>query len=544
LRDGLQDIYLSGLSHGRINPTNMFAREAGSLAVCLGECLTSTPGKYQHHAFETIERMMADPIARGPTTSPEDIYAIGVSLLVMLFGRLPALNMSCQELLQAKIEKGSMMALLTGLKLNSAYSEFFRGLLSDDPSVRWGLDDITHWLSGRRLGSKAAAQPRKAQRAIEFNGKNYMNVRLLAHAMSQQADAGARIIEDGSLDRWLRRSIADDELAEMVTASMSTSVGGSRGGSPAERLVCKVVSTLDPTAPIRFRDISAMPTGVGPYLANLIVKGQSPKTVADLVAAQMINFWSHLPSNFNGENTAIAQVFDGQRMLLDRNQPGFGIERVMYELNLFAPCLSPMLEGRYAITLKHIAEGIEAYAQTVPENEVTREPMDRHIAAFILARHKRMNDRLFPLLDSKAERGMRAVAILNILHELQKKFHNEPMPHTTEWMGRLLIPSLDKIHNKAQREKLQKDLLKASRKGDFELLVSIADDGNIQRQDQENYDRARNEWRYWEHMAKELSSNTAEREASLLLQGRQITAFIGIFAAAAIILISLFLRLF
>lgn len=542
LHDGLRDIYLAGLSHGRINPTNLFSREAGSYTLMLGDSLSTAPGKYQHHGFETIERMMAKPAARGPAASPEDIYAVGVSLLLLLLGKLPALQMQPDALLNAKIEKGSMMALLSGMKLGSAYGEFFRGVLADDPALRWDLDDIGHWLGGRRMGNKSSGQIKKAQRTLEFNGQNYINLRLLTHAMSQNPDAAARLIEDGSLDRWLRRSISDEDSANALQEAISSAATISRGGTPAERLAARACITLDPAAPIRFRDVSGMPTGMGGMLASLMMAGQQPRSIADIISAQLVSFWSHRPSNFNGENTAVAQIFEGQRMLLERNQPGFGIERVLYELNLHMPCLSPLLEGKYALTLKAVTHGIEEYAATLPEDETTREPMDRHIAAFILARHKRMNDRLFPLLDPKADNGMRAVAILSILAELQKKFHNESMPKTSEWLGRLLLPSLDRYHNRALRERLTKDLKRISRKGDLEALLALIDDGNVQKQDQEAFETARNEWHYWEKIARDLSGNSAAREQAMFNQGRQITAFIGIFAAAVLILVTVYIK--
>lgn len=544
LHDGLRDIYLAGLSHGRINPTNLFMRETGSYAICIGECLSTAPGKYQHHAYETIERMMSTPVARGPAAAPEDIYAVGISLLHLLLGRLPAMQMNAQDMLRAKIEKGTMMAMLSGAKLPSAYSEFFRGVLADDPELRWDLDDISHWLGGRRMGSRPAGQVRKAQRTLDFGGSYYLHPRLLADAMSKQPDAAARIIEDGSLDRWLRRSVGDEAMAESLQEAISTAAGTTRGGTPTERLVARCCVALDPSAPIRFRDLSAMPTGIGAYLASQIASNQSPRTAADIISAQLIGFWSNRPENFNGENTAIAQIFEGQRMLLERNQPGFGIERVLYELNLHMPCLSPMVADLYPLSLKAVTQGVERYASTVPENETTREPMDRHIAAFVLARYRRMNDRLFPLLDPKSNKGQRAVAILSILAELQAKTHNEPMPHTSEWLSRLLLPSLEQYHNKALREKLQKDLVRIARKGDLSALLALIDDSNTLRQDQETFDKARKEWAYWERMARDLSSNTAAREAAMLLQGRQITAFIGIFAASAIVLVSVFVRFF
>ena len=540
LYDALRETYLAGVNHGRVNPTNLYARDASG-TLQLGDCLAGLPGLHQHYAFETIERMMATPAGRGPASASEDIYAMGASLLTLLMGHLPVAGMDLETMLHSKIEKGSLMTLLGGMRLPSAYSELMRGLLADDQKQRWNLDDIGHWLGGRRLGSKPAGQIRKAQRNFDFGGKHYSNPRLLAHAMTKQVDLGARIVEDGSLDRWMRRSIGDEDRAELVAEAASAAAAQQRGGTLQERVATRVSMALDPEAPVRFREIATFPQGVGGQLSQLLLNGQSPKSVADIISAQFVLSWSNAQTDMAGEVTTLTQTFEAQRMLLERNQFGFGIERVAYELNPSLPCLSPLVESYFPLTLKAIAIALEETATTIKEED-KREPMDRHLAAFILSRNRRTNDRLFHLLAPTADAGQRAVAILNILADVQKKFHPEDMPATTLWVAGLLVPSLERFHNRPLREKALKDLKRLSRKGRLEELVQLVDDSNTMRKDNEAFEAACKEYHLWEIRSRELSSNNAAKAKSLLTQGRQVTAFLSAMAAIATLLVAIFLE--
>ena len=541
--EGLRDVYMAGLSHGRINPTNVFVRDVGSGFLQLGECLSTIPGKYQHYAFETIERMMADPAGRGPTRAAEDIYAAGVTLLVFLLGRLPALAWDQATLLHAKLEKGSMMALISGLKLPSAFSEIFRGMLADDINQRWDLDDISHWLGGRRMGSKPAAQIRKAQRLFEIGGKGYNNPRQLAYAMTQNIEQASAAIEDGSIDRWLRRSIGDETLAVTVGEAISSASGIQRGGTPAERLVSRTTIAMDLSAPIRFREVAVTTGGIGTLLAQQMANNQTSRSIADALTAHLPTFWLNAQGVVSGEFTSLQQLFDGCRILLERTQHGFGIERVLYELNASLPCLSPMVESHYPLNLKSLASALEDYASTVGPEETTLEPMDRHIAAFVLTHHRRMNDRLFPLLAKGSEQGQHALAILSILAELQKKFHTDPLPHLGEWISRMLMPATERFSNRATREQVQRDIKRLGRKGDLVGLLALLDDSTRQHADSEGFNEARTEWHKWERIARDMTVHAELRHKAQITISRQITAIAAVASAMIALVITIIVKL-
>ena len=527
LVDGLRDIAFAGCSHGRINVLNLYTLDAMGAQLQFGDFLSVLPGVGQHPAFETAERLMSSPVGRGPTTLADEIYACGVCLLMILVGRLPIVDMGEEEVLRLKLERGSLMTLLHGMRLPSAYSELMRGMLNDDQEQRWSLDDIAHWLSGRRLGSKPATRIRRAQRGLTFAGVGYFNPRTLAHAMSKNPAEAVKIVEDSSLERWVHRSLGDEERSALVAEAVTRAGQITRGGTPAERIVGRVIMALDPYAPVRFRDVFAMPNGIGTLFASRMMRGGSPTNIADFIAGQYLSYWANLAENLSADNFAVAQIFDGMRVLMERTNYGFGIERVLYELNPAMPCISPLIEKHYALSMRALMQALEIEAGREIEHGggEKREPIDRHIAGFILARNRRINDRFFPLLTTKGEPGRRAHAILNIYAELQRKFYPDELPNLASWLVKLLDPVLQRYHNRSLRTQVARDLLRLSRRGDLKAMADLIDDGNLRKEDEDGFAQARRQYWHLEGAIKDLSEG-GERERKLLRQGQQITAFV------------------
>jgi len=143
----LLDMRDADIVHGNIRPSNMFAiGPAGGVdRVILGECL-STPSSYAQPAmFETIERAMADPIGRGPPVIDDDLYALGVSLAVILRHRDPMEGFTDEQIINHKIDQGSYIALTGKDRFSGDILELLRGLLNDDRVQRWNLEDRGGW---------------------------------------------------------------------------------------------------------------------------------------------------------------------------------------------------------------------------------------------------------------------------------------------------------------------------------------------------------------------------------------------------------------
>ena len=148
----LRAFSLKNLTHGAIRPENIFQRIDNSIV--LGDCLSSAPSYYQPAAYLTIERGLALPGGRGVGTAADDIYALGVTLITLAIGELPA-RISDEQMITRKMEQGSFAYLSGRAKLSTSISNLLRGMLNDNAEERWSVDDIGNWLMGPRAGASA-----------------------------------------------------------------------------------------------------------------------------------------------------------------------------------------------------------------------------------------------------------------------------------------------------------------------------------------------------------------------------------------------------
>ena len=85
-------------------------------------------------------------------------------------GRNPVRQLDDEAMLQAKIDRGTYPALVGTSRISLNLMEPLRGMLADDPKLRWSLNDLDLWLSGRRLSPRQPQVPRKASRPFELAG--------------------------------------------------------------------------------------------------------------------------------------------------------------------------------------------------------------------------------------------------------------------------------------------------------------------------------------------------------------------------------------
>jgi hypothetical protein len=210
---------------------------------------------------------MAMPLGRGDGSATDDLYALGVTLIVLLLGRCPWAAMSEEQLLAEKIARGSYAALLGNERIIGTISEALRGLLADDPRERWTVDDLASWFEGRRLSPKQPAMVRRAPRPFEFGGQFFVTARSVAHAFARSPAAAARAVKAPEFEIWIQRSLADEDRAKLVNSAL-TEAYNLGPVSQEERLVARVCTALDPPAPIRYKSIAVTLDGFGTAFAG------------------------------------------------------------------------------------------------------------------------------------------------------------------------------------------------------------------------------------------------------------------------------------
>ncbi len=523
LVSALKEMSSRGVVHGAIRPTNLYFRDLASGGLMLGECVSTQPGYGQPVLLETAERGMCAPAGRGTGTAADDMYSLGVTLLILALGRNPVAGLDDEALLQLKVERGSYPALVQQHRLPLAINEVVRGLLVDDPKQRWNLNDLDLWVAGRRLSPKQPQISRRAARPIEFQGQEYWHCRTLARGFARHVPAAATVIESGELDKWLRRSLGDDVRAEAVNNAIQTASSG-KAGSQGDRLVARVCMALDPAAPIRYRGRAMMPDGVATMLAEAFLRNESPQAVAEVIGNQLPMFWVNVQSDFKPEFVPLVQMYDQLRGFMERSAYGLGIERVLYEMNPTMPCMSglvvkqlPTNPGELLRALDWLGAGGERH----------KDPIDRQIAAFLSARHKRSDDLLYTQLGSGIEPTRRVIAMLTILSDVQARTGVDGLTHLATWVQALLDPVFRRFHNRKTQEQVRKQADAAAHNGRLTELLKVVDDPESLRRDRLEFEAAQIEYREADAEMEKIRHTIADRNSIVETSGRQVAAIVS-----------------
>ncbi len=476
------------ITHRAIRPDNVFRANGNSGNILLGDCVSAPPAWGQSTIFETIESSMTPATARGRGTVSDDIYALGVTLLFLGLGHCPVAEMSERDLLQAKVEQGSFTALLGGDVAPAGLREPLRGMLSDDPVDRWTLEDLVHWISGTLRRSARPIRDYKTDRSLRFRDREYRNMRSIAAAFGSNWKLAAKEIRSKPFDNWLQRAIPDAMLVE----DLAEAIAGS-GGSDAEvadgRLVTRVCSLFDPEGPLRYKGLSVMPDGMGYALAAAVEKDdkQIISTITELIHKGIATEWFEQKIIAGrGDLTLELKTFKKLQQFVRHAGPGYGVERVLYELNPFLPCRSPIISAAYVYSLRDLLPALDRIVE-----ETGRLPrlIDRHIAAFIASRiNGTIDSQLQELEHSTGLSASAKIGMTGLLAKVQNEYPTITTPHMTAWLVRELEPAVSRYHSRSLRSKMKQRLDQVSSSGNLVELYQLLSNKNVIKKDE----RARN----------------------------------------------------
>ena len=464
-----------GLLHRGIRPDNLFRPAAGG-PVTLGEAFALPPGFCQPAAFEPTGMAMCAPCGKGEGTLEDDLYALGVTLLALATGHWPLAGLDDRAGIRLRLERGSLAALVGQARLSASVATLLRGLLSDDPGFRPGLDEIALWPGGARARPQTARAVRKATRPFDFAGEPVLDARSLAFAMAGRWQEGIRAMRSPALLAWLDRALTDQPLTERVREIVDADPLG--GESDGDVLLSRTLAALDPQGPLWWRGIALMPDGLGTMLAEAHAAPQPSaerqRDLADMIEAQAISRYAteHLDRPGMIELDKMGRLARAQaraRVL------GSGRERLLYQLNPGLPCLSPLVRKAGAATLPALLAALEAAAAGSPPAAGAPTPLDRHVAAFIGAGLDGAIDTLLAAAGDTGrpeEAGLATVAVFARLQRLQK---GTKLPNLARWVAALAAPAVATWHGKAARARVEKALPEAAASGDFALLLEALD---------------------------------------------------------------------
>jgi hypothetical protein len=525
MASALMEFQRTGIVHGSIQPANIFWRDGSTAPPQLCECLSAPAGISQPVLFETIERAMSQPVGRGPGSHPDDCYALGVTLVLLMLGQNPLKGMNDQAILQAKLEHGSFNVLVGSHRLPTTHLELLRGLLTDDPKQRMTATEIEQWLTGRRFMPTSSDTARRANRHFTLGGKEYWQVRTLSAALAAHINEAVQLIEDNTLGKWLTRSLGDEERAKNVDEAIRLTKEGGKAGHYEDQLVARVCIALDPAAPIRYRSAAVLPDGVAPLLAEAMLQDRDMQVPSEIIANQFATFWLYLQKELKPELVPQVQLLERMCVFLEKTGFGNGVERVAYELNPSLPCLSPMLRMQYVLTVKRVLPALEHVATLAGR---PKEPMDRHLAAFLVVRDKK-SEILFSAMSSPEGSLRRGMALLTLFSEMQCRYGPDQLPALAAWLIPAIEPGIRRFLSKPYQEKVRRQVKEAVNAGNLSLLLQLVDDPKCVDRDEQDFLTARQMYRDIQEEIADIEANLKHRNGIVQTIGRPIAVTIASF---------------
>jgi len=516
----LERLQARHLTHRAVRPDNMFRARAGE-AVVLGGGWAAPGASLQPAVFEPPYVTMCLAEGRGEGSIADDVYALGVTLLVLASGRMPLEGLAADEVVRRKLELGSFAALVGDARLSPAIADLIRGMLAEDPEHRPAPVLLADPAAVRARRVAARPAPR-APRGLELGGVAAVNLRTLAFAIARAPADGVQQLRGGAVDRWLRRGLVDSTTAglldELVRARLADAAPEDEGADAL--LAMRAVAVLDPLAPLAWRGIALWPDGLGGALAAADAGRET--VLGELVAREALAVWAGMRSDRADPVTGRVEAHRLRQMLRAR-APAGGMARLRYGLNPLLACRSPLFARGRVVRMTDLLPGLEAVG--------ARDglPVDAEIGAFLAARQDGVAGEVLRIGEAR-EPAQAAMAALRLLAGLQARQRAGPLPRLAGWLAEMLAPVLEDFRHLPGREQRAEALRAAARAGALGTMRDLLDDAAARGRDAEGLAEAQ---RLVAAIGAELEALEAQdtaREAAARALGHEVALGVGLTA--------------
>lgn len=526
----LHDVHLY---HRGIRPDNLFYADDARSHLIVGGFVSELPGQCQPVAFEPIERAFAPPPGRGAGDTAADMYAFGVTILAFLLGKYPCAGVSDEELLRARIERGSYAALCGKRRFSPDIEVLLSALLADNVVLRWGIAEVRLWLNGYAVPKKIVKSERAATPFL-FEDRQYSSARGVADAFNRNWDAAASAIHSERLENWLIKNLNAPAVANAVAARRGEAAGSVHNKKiGTDEMIARTCIALDPGGPIRYKGTTVAFDGIGGLLASAMAERNDGlmQSIGAILARSLPNAWIGAESE---RRTALSHMIpDFMRFsrYMGSTVAGFGIERCLYELNPGIRCLSPAMKNRSGSSIRSL---LEAIAASQGSSERSGERIDRHIAGFLgTALHPTFDSRVVDTRMPTDPKMRRTMIELVMLATAQRLSGVSAMPHLARSLHASLSHIVNSFHSRSIRKSVSSDLGHFVEKGDLAAIERLLIDMKVQRRDTDGYHHAMGQYRYAGAEIQRIRSDEGgRRETRAIVLGQRLAARLAYLALA------------
>jgi len=348
-----------------------------------------------------------------------------------------------------------------------------------------------------------------------------------------------KVVEDGSLEQWLSRSLEDMKAVDRLAEAYQSSTQMGRGAGYEDRIVANVASVLDNMGPIRFRGLRMAGDGVGAAMYEAVVLKQDIKVFADMFLQSVAMNWVTATENPNLDITGLISKFDACRNFIRQGKIGFGVERCLYTLSSEAPCVSPKVKDYVVSSPEDLMYAFEDMCQ---KGKMPALFIDRHIAAFLSVKDpKSIDSYLFDINSPDDHKNL--LGNIKCLATIQKRSGLPEFPHITKAFSKRLPVLYKRYHDKAVRETLKDKVDKFVKAGDLVKIVNLLDSSDLQKKDFRGFKEAMVEYAGLKAEYESLETRLENEDTFGRGMGRQVAAMISGGVAVLVIIITTFMFL-
>lgn len=514
-----------GITHGRINPNNVYV----GVTLTLGECVSEPCGYSQDFHYEPFNRIQASQSGKGNGHISQDYYALGVLTALMKLRPKPLQDPDQERFVRRLTREGSFLGIIGYADLTDEMADFLRGTFNDNAQDRWTYRQIRPWTTGKRFNLLMPTIPSLGARPFELSDGEYKNLRQLSHAIHHQWETTIPYLRDGSLIKWVEQSTRKREISEYLTRVVKGY--NSRIAKSLHETITRFLFALDNQAPIRMKNLAAFPDGISTVYAEYYHRHDDGvlNQLADLIEQNIVSSWSEAQrrifsvDNLPEEMQQIVTSLEKTRLLIQNSALGFGAERVLYELNPNLPCQSPIVKGYYAADLKHLLIALDQIANSKNRPDF---PIDRHIAGFIAAKTNINRDMSFHefAANPKLAKNLGLIA-LKFLTQAQMPVQGN-FPGITGWCVSSFLDAVGTLHSATIRSQICDGLRSYVYAGQFAPILDYLASYDYTNADASGFEKAAEQYAAFSAKIHDLRS-TKLREYKAYILGSTIAKFVA-----------------
>ncbi|MDB5490417.1 MAG: hypothetical protein JWO78_266 [Micavibrio sp.] len=536
----IADLHDATIVHGNIRASTIYGVGSGTVErVILGDCLAVPTASNQHPMFLPVELGMSSPLGRAPHLPAVDIYALGVSLAMLVRTRDPMEGMSVDETIRHRLEIGSLAAYTGKDRISGNLVELLRGLLNDDPDMRWTVKEVMAWSDGQHISPKQGFKKPKAARPLIYDGERYFRPQFLAMDLGRNQAEASQLVETKALEQWISRSLEDSSVQKRLEEAAKVSEDMGHGPGYWDRLLSMVSMALDPEAPVRYKGLTFFPDGVGHCLTNAIVMRSDLQPYIDLINQQIMAFWVTAQAEGREDVGAVLTQFENCRAFLRQSNIAYGIERCLYFLNPDCPCLSEKLRGFYVRTPEDMLRAFERISTQPNRPELF---FDRHSVAFLSVKDRKDVDGFLIELNS-SDNYKKILGNIKTLATIQQRSRMERLPGVCKWVTEILDPVYARFHDRELRAKLKKKAASLIEGGDISKIVGLVTNAQTLAYDIDGYNQARQEYYDLSQEQSVLEKKMANPSMFGKSIGREVAALVSCVLSGLAIMFFIFMYL-